>query len=414
MSDPRKQRPAGRAAPLVRRGTVRLQDDVAARVRAGHPWIYREALGGRPLREPAGAVVEIVDGAGDFVARGIYDPEAIIAVRVVTRRASEAVNDGLFGRRVAEAAEVRRRFLSDDLDACRVVNGENDGLPGIAVDRYGDYLVAHVFTTAVLGALPAVYDALETAFRPKAIYEQRRIKPASGEATRGPAELIRGSAAPVELEVREGPLRFWVDVTAPLSTGLFLDLREGRRTVARWARGCRVLNLFSYTGAISVWAQWGGASEIVAVDMSAKAHARARRNFALNGFDPEKPEHMVGDAFKVLARFTERRRSFELIILDPPSFGTGGGRGQAFSAVQDYRELVQASLGVLVPGGLLIAASSTHKIGHEEFDRILAEGASRAHSGLRILERAGLPPDFCVSPGFPEGNYLKFVVAVRD
>src|SRR4029077_11557344 len=136
----------------------------------------------------------------------------------------------------------------------------------------------------------------------------------------------------------------------------------------------------------SVYAQQGGAKEVCAVDIAAKAHARARRNFALNGFDPEKPEHIVGDVFKVLARMKERNRRFDLVVLDPPAFGTAG-RGQVFSAVQDYRDLVAASLGVLAPGGLLCACSSTHKISHEDFDRMLAEGAMRAGAPLRILER---------------------------
>ncbi len=133
----------------------------------------------------------------------------------------------------------------------------------------------------------------------------------------------------------------------------------------------------------------------------------------MNGFDPEKPEHIVGDVFKVLAKMAERGRKFDMVVLDPPAFGTSG-RGQTFSAAQDYRDLVSAALGALSPGGVLCAASATHKIDHEAFDRMLAEGAVRAQAQLRIVERRGLPPDFCVSPGFPEGNYLKFVVAVRD
>src|SRR5207253_4869668 len=142
----------------------------------------------------------------------------------------------------------------------------------------------------------------------KAIYEQRRYRSLGGEAPRqAAAELVRGDAAPVELEVVEDDLKLVVDVTAPLSTGLFADLREGRRAVRQWARDRRVLNLFSYTGAISVYAHAGGATEVVAVDVAAKAHARARRNFAASGFDPEKPEHVVGDAFKVLAKWVERK-----------------------------------------------------------------------------------------------------------
>jgi 23S rRNA (cytosine1962-C5)-methyltransferase len=397
----------------VRRGTVRLPGDIAGHVRAGHPWVYRDHLQARPLRERSGDPVELVDPGGEFVARGVYDEEAVIAIRVITRNPQEQITPDLWNRRARAAIDLRRLLVPPDLDAYRLVNGESDGVPGVMVDRYADFVVAHLFTPAVLGARDAIYDAIEEKVKPQAIYEQRRFKSLAGEAPRGPAELVRGTAAPVELQVREGELKFWVDVTAPLSTGLFMDLREGRKAIAGWARGRRVLNLFSYTGAISVYAKHAGATEIVAVDAAAKAHARARRNFALNGFDPEEPEHIVGDVFKVLAKMAERSRRFDMVVLDPPAFGTAG-RGQVFSAVQDYRDLVTAALGALSPGGILAAASATQKISPEEFDRMLADGAARARAPLRIVERRWLPPDFCVSPGFPEGSYLKFAVAIRD
>src|SRR5262249_19533246 len=157
---------------------------------------------------------------------------------------AEAVGPALVAQRTREAMALRKLLVPADVDAYRLVNGENDGIPAIHVDRYGDYLVAHLFSPAILGLRDAIYDELQTELAPKAIYEQRRFKPLGGEAPRAPAELVRGSAAPVELEVREGAVKIWVDVTAPLSTGLFLDLREGRRAIAKWAAGRRVLNLF--------------------------------------------------------------------------------------------------------------------------------------------------------------------------
>jgi 23S rRNA (cytosine1962-C5)-methyltransferase len=175
-----------------------------------------------------------------------------------------------------------------------------------------------------------------------------------------------------------------------------------------------VLNLFSYTGSISVYAQHGGATEVAAVDVSAKGHARARKNFALNGFDPEKPEHIVGDAFSVLARFAERGRRFDMVVIDPPAFASGSRGGKPWSAVKDYNELVAAALSVLEPGGVLGAASATHKMTLDEFELALAEGAMQANTNLRIVDRRWLPPDFPTLPAFAEGNYLKFVVALRD
>ncbi|HUH01429.1 MAG TPA: class I SAM-dependent rRNA methyltransferase [Kofleriaceae bacterium] len=398
----------------MRKGTVRLQPDVARRIRAGHPWVYREALGQRPFRGTAGEPIELVDLDGEFVGHGIYDGESAIAVRVFSRNPSRIASDELVAERVAGAIALRRSLFDFERDTCvRLINGEADGLPALFVDRYGDYLVAQIFTPAVERFIRALYDQLERTLGPAAIYEQQRYRSLAGDSPKQGAELVRGAAAPVELEVREGDLTFWVDVTSPLSTGLFPDLREGRRAIAQWARGRRVLNLFSYTGAISVYAQHGGATEVAAVDVSAKGHARARKNFALNGFDPEQPEHIVGDAFSVLARFAERGRRFDMVVIDPPAFASGSRGGKPWSAVKDYNELVAASLSVLQPGGVLAAASATHKMSLDEFELALAEGAMQANTNLRIVDRRWLPPDFPGAPAFPEGNYLKFVVAIR-
>lgn len=400
----------------MRKNTVRLPPDVAHRVRAGHPWVYREALGPRPLVQEPGTPIDVVDDEGEFVGRGLYDADGAIALRIFTRRPDAQIDAELVHGRVKAALELRRRVVDmTKLGATRIVNAENDGLPGIVVDRYGEYLVVQLFSSAVQGLRGALYDALEAALSPIAIYEQRRFKSLAGEAPRqAGADLVRGTPAPVEIEVVEDDLKFVVDVTAPLSTGLFADLREGRRAVRQWAKGRRVLNLFSYTGAISVYAHAGEAAEVCAVDVAAKAHARARKNFAASGFDPERAEHIVGDVFKVLARFVERKRAFDMVVLDPPAFASAAARGgKPWSAINDYAELIGASLEVLVPGGLLVAGSSTHKMTAQEFEYALADGALAKGTRLQVIDRRPLPPDFPTVPGFPEGNYLKFVVAAR-
>jgi len=400
----------------VRKNTVRLAPDIAHRIRAGHPWVYREALGPRPLTPEPGTQIDVVDDEGEFVGRGLYDADSAIALRIFVRRPDVAIDRDLIRARVHAAIEHRKRFVDlDKLGAVRMINAESDGLPGIVVERYGEYLVTQLFSSAVAGLRDALYDALEAELHPIAIYEQRRYKSLGGDAPRqAGADLVRGTAAPVELEVAEDDLKFVVDVTAPLSTGLFADLREGRRAVRQWAKHRRVLNLFSYTGAISLYAHAGEAAEVCAVDVAAKAHARARKNFAASGFDPEKPELVVGDVFKVLARFVERKRTFDMVVLDPPAFASAAARGgKPWSAVRDYAELIAASLEVLVPGGLLVAASSTHKMSALEFELALADGALAADTRLQIIDRRPLPPDFPTVPGFPEASYLKFAVAAR-
>jgi 23S rRNA (cytosine1962-C5)-methyltransferase len=403
-------------APIVRKNTIRLPAEVARRIRLGHPWVYREALGPRPLMAEPGTTIDLVDDEGEVVGRGLYDSDSAIAVRVFTRRAMRPIDPELIGERVRAAVALRARHLPlAELDAYRVINAESDGLPGIVVERYAEYLVVQLFSSAVAHLRDALYDALIAELAPRAIYEQRRYKSLAGEAPRqAGADLVRGAPAPVELLVRENGLKFWVDVTAPLSTGLFADLREGRAAVRQWAAGRRVLNLFSYTGAISVYAQAGGATEVVAVDVAAKAHARARKNFAASGFDGEAPELIAGDAFKVLARFAERGRKFDMVVVDPPAFASAAARGgKPWSALRDYAELIGACLEVTEPGGLLVAASSTHKINAADYELALAEGAYEARTQLQILDRRGLPVDFPAVPGFPEASYLKFVVAAR-
>lgn len=407
-SPPRRpRRPADSSAPRVRRGTVRVPADVATRLRAGHPYLFRDALGGRPLRENAGDLVELVDPTGEFVAKGLYDPLGHIAVRVVSRNPDGVFDRDTIHRRVESARRLREQLVGrDGTNAYRVVHTEGDGLPGVTVDKYDEHLVAHLYSSALEPLRDAIYDALQAVWKPRAIYEQKRYRPQTGEGPREPAALVRGQVAPVELEVQEGGLRFVVDVTAPLGTGLFLDLREGRRLVAAHSDGRRLLNLFSYTGAFSVYAARAGAREIVSVDLAPKAHARARRNLGANGLDESKHEFVAGDAFKVLAKMAERQRQFDLIVLDPPSFAQAKGR--VFSVQKDYRELVEGCLAVAAPGALLAAVSNTLKISAEEIDRAIGEAAARARRQVRIVGRAGLPPDFPVPAGFLEGNYLKF------
>ncbi|HRC55810.1 MAG TPA: class I SAM-dependent rRNA methyltransferase [Kofleriaceae bacterium] len=412
---PPRRRPL-RDAPIVRRNTVRLPVDVARHIRAGHPWVFREALGPRPRVVVPGTVIDLIDVDGELVGKGLYDADSVIAVRVFTRRAQGVIDAAMVAERVRTAVALRRRIFGELMETTRLINAEGDGLSGIVVDKYQDYLVVQLYSSAVMPLRDGLYHALMDQLAPKGIYEQRRFRSLAGEAPRqAAAELVRGVPAPVELEVAEDDLKFIVDVTAPLSTGLFMDLREGRRAVRQWARGRSVLNLFSYTGAISVAAHAGGATSICAVDVAAKAHARARRNFAASGFDPEKPELIVGDALKVLARFVERKRTFDMVVIDPPAFASAAARGgKPWSATRDYSELVGACIEVLAPQGLLVAASSTHKLNALEYEQALAEGALLAQTQLRIIDRRGLPADFPTVPGFPEGNYLKFVIAARS
>lgn len=417
--------------PRIRRGALRIPSDAVYRLRTGHPWVFRDTIGDRPVSAAPGEPLDLLDPEGGFVARGLYDPEGPIAVRIVSRDPQEVFDDAAILRRVRWASELRSKMLplastateaaasdaataeadrapSERLTAYRVLHGEGDFFPGVTVDRYGDFLVVHLYSAALESHAEALLSALETVHRPRGIYLQRRFRPLAGEGPRDPAELVRGSVAPVEIEVQEGRLRFAVDVTAPLSTGLFLDLRRGRELVAAHSKGRRVLNLFSYTGALSVYAAAGGAREVVSVDLAGRAHARARRNLLLSGLGERGHEFIAGDALAILARMSERRRRFDKVIIDPPAFAQS--RDRSFSVQRDYRELVQASLSVCDSGALLCCVANAAKFSMDEMMMAIGEGAGRARRSVRVVEQVGLPADFPIPAGFADGHYLKVLL----
>jgi 23S rRNA (cytosine1962-C5)-methyltransferase len=399
----------------MRVGQYRLSPDIAARIRAGHPWIFRDALGNRGVAEPTGSVVDLISGNQEWVGRGYVDQEHAIAVRLLTRDPGERVvpGSGVIGVRFARALQLRWILWSGQTPpaAMRLFTGESEGLPGVTVDRYGDFVVVQWLSAGALPWRDELYDAIEATAKPRGIYEQRRVRPLAGQAPPEPATRARGDEAPLEVIVEDGTCRFGVDVTAPLGVGLFHDMRLGWAAVAARAAERRFLNLFSYTGAFSVYAARAGAREVVAVDLAAKVHARARRNFELSGLDPAKMEAIAGDAAKTLEKMASRGRRFDVIVCDPPTFSHGPA-GQ-FNVTRDLAQLAATALPVLEPGGVLAFATNSTKVSAAELDRALGEGAAMARADLRVFQRLGLPPDFPVAPGFPEGNYLKLALAIR-
>jgi 23S rRNA (cytosine1962-C5)-methyltransferase len=398
----------------MRVGQYRLSQDVASRVRAGHPWVFREALGSRGLTEPTGAVVDLLAGNREFAGRGFVDREHAIAVRILTRDPDLRVvpGNGAVAARLHRAIQLRwLLFGADRPGALRLFNGESEGLPGVTVDRYADFVVVQWLSGGALPWREELYDAIESAVKPRGIYEQRRFRPLAGQAPPEPAVRARGEEAPLEVVVDDGGCKFGVDVTAPLGVGLFPDMRLGWAAVSAHAPGRRLLNLFSYTGAFSLHAAKAGASEVVAVDVAPKGHARARRNYELSGLDPARMESITGDAVKAIEKFESRGRRFDIVVCDPPTFSHGPA-GQ-FSVTKDLARVAAAALGVLEPGGVLAFGTNSTKVSALDLDRALGEGGAMRGADIRVIQRVGLPPDYPVAPGFPEGNYLKFQLLIK-
>jgi 23S rRNA (cytosine1962-C5)-methyltransferase len=356
--------------------------------------------------------MDVIAPDGSFLARALSDGAGAIAMRVFSRTPGQQIDPSYLHGVLRRARALRVACLPlDELTCFRLLSGDSEGLPGVTVDRFGDYLVVTLLSETVTPHLDLLYDALGELESPAGIYEQRRTRPMSGDGPPEPASLARGKVAPTEIVVREGDVRFGVDVTAPLHVGMFPDMREGRALVGARAAGKRVLNLFSYSGGFSLYAAKAGAAKIVAVDLAAKAHAKARRNMELSGLDPESVEYVCADAFPTLGRMLDRKVDFDLVICDPPSFSQT--KGAAFSATRDWADLAAAAVAVLRPGGLFVACSNTAKLPVIDLERAVGEGALRAGVELSVVGRCGLPADFPLATAFAEGAYLKVIVGYR-
>ncbi|MCI0340122.1 MAG: class I SAM-dependent rRNA methyltransferase [Planctomycetales bacterium] len=403
---------------------LRLAPADAAILRRGHPWLFHGPRYAALRRARPGDVVDLLDATGRFLARGLTDPDPPIGVRVFTRDEGEVFGPELLARRFAAARDLRARLLDlSGTTAYRLVNGEGDALPGLladllgAEDGSGAWATLQLHTRAWQPHMDAVVEAIRASAPLEGVLVRERLRggaggPAEREGGEGAVRLASGRRPPDGLVVRENGLRFLGALDGGARPGLFLDQRENRRIVRERARGADVLNAFAYTGGFSVAAAAGGAARTTSVDVSKRAHEAARRNLELNGLDPHAHRFFPDDVFEFLGREARRGNVYDIVILDPPSLATG--KKGVWSAVTGYRKLAAAAARVTKPGGLLAASSSTGHVTGDQFWEALRDGAADAGASLRAVEWRSLPPDHPVPVGFPEGRYLKFVLAVRD
>jgi 23S rRNA (cytosine1962-C5)-methyltransferase len=397
--------------PLSSPPQLRLAKDVAASIRRGHPWVFAAALErARGEAPPAGAEVDVADARGAFLARGYFDPDGPIAVRVLTRDAAVRVDDALVRARVASACALRvsaRAAGGLDGDALRLLHGEADGLPGLVLDAYADNGVLRCDGAAAAAAWEpharAIADACGAAGFPLA-----RVWARTPEGRRGDGRALLGDAPPVPIVVREAGMQLEVDVVRGQKTGLFLDQRPNRALVGRLAAGARVLNLFAYTGGFSLAAALGGATRVTTVDLARPAIDAARRNFTRSGVDPAPHEFVAADCREFLAGARRESRAWDLVVCDPPSFAPSERARPA--ALHAYRELNAASLAVVAPGGLLATASCSSHVTEADLRAVVAEAATEVGRDAVVVYAGGAGPDHPVAPAFPEGRYLKFLL----
>jgi len=384
-------------------------------IELGHPWIIVDAYTRKWPAGEAGDLVELFDPVGRFLATALLDPKDRIVARIMSRERMR-LDRGWVQKRLERALSLRKNHADlDDSDAYRLVNAEGDGLPGLTVDRYGDYLMVQVYCSGWRRHLKLVTQALEELLSPAGIYEKgrpqntRELEAESENKKYG--QLLAGSPAPEPLLVRENGLTFQVSLERGLNTGLFLDQRKNRRDLMARVKGKRFLNLFSYTGAFSVAAACAGASLVTSVDASPGYMAQARENFNLNRLNPKRHEFLVGDCFAVLDDLARQKKCYDVILMDPPSFSTTSK--SRFTTRGGTSDLVAAALKLLKNGGLLITSSNHQKVDLADYLKELRRGALQGGDQLQVVSFSGQPEDFPYPVTFPEGRYLKYVMAVK-
>ena len=406
-------------ASLPPRGSRRLALHVTAAaaraIKTGPPWIFADAVVRRSFDAPAGTVAVAFDHQERFVAVGLYDPDGAIVFRALSL-APATIDASFFAARIA-AARTRRDDVAAANTGYRVVYGESDGLPGLVVDRYAHVAVLKLYTAAWIPHLAAIVDAVraaEPAIRTVVLRLTRNVA-ALPAATAGlsDGDVLSGELDDPAVVFTENGLRFRADVVRGQKTGFFLDQRDNRARVGALAAGRRTLNVCAYSGGFSLYAARGGAATVASLDVSAPALADAERNFALNADDSAvrrcPHELLTGDAFALLPALARESRRFDLVILDPPAFAKK--RDEVPGAIAAYGRLARAGLGVLAPGGVLVACSCSSRVTAEEFFATVREAATSVRRPLREIERTGHPTDHPASPGM---DYLKVLFARVD
>ena len=370
------------------------------RVYTLHPWIFRSDIDHVEGTFDPGDVVDIVSSKGRFLARGYYNPNSQIALRIMTYR-DEPVDRALIFRRVHEAIEYRKQFA--DLKSCRLIFAESDRLPALIVDAFDDVLVLQCLAMGMERFKQDVVDALVEELHPKGIWERNDVPVRRLEGLELSTGLLYGEV-PDRVKMTENGVHFWVDVKEGQKTGFFLDQKENRAAIAPFVKGKKVLDCFTHTGSFALHAGKYGAREVTGVDISEYACECAAENARLNGL--ENTVHFVtANAFDLLSGQSRQGETYDVIILDPPAFTKT--RSAVESALRGYKEINLRAMKMICPGGYLVTCSCSQHVLPEMFREMVNDAAKDAKVLLRQVEFRTQGKDHPILPYAKETEYLK-------
>jgi 23S rRNA (cytosine1962-C5)-methyltransferase len=405
----------GLPQPAERNIAIHVTPAAERAVRGGHPWLFDQSIRRCSRHGRAGDLAVIFDRKDRFLAVGLYDPDSPIQVRILQQGQPATINRAWFEQIIATAVTKRRPLLQTATTGYRLLHGENDQMPGLVIDRYDQTCVLKLYTTAWLPHLRDVLAALRAVVEPqRLVLRLSRALQDEPERLCGLSDglLLWGTPLDDPVLFQENGLIFAADVIKGQKTGFFLDQRDNRARVETLATGKRVLNLFAYTGGFSLYAARGGATAVTSLDLSQPALETAVTNFYLNrhlpGVAAARHTLLQGDAFQRMEALAAQKRTFDLVIIDPPSFARQ--QAETERALAAYARLTRLSLRLLPPGGTLVQASCSSRVSTSDFFNAIQQTARKEKRPLREIERTGHPLDHPI--GFAEGEYLKCLFAL--
>jgi 23S rRNA (cytosine1962-C5)-methyltransferase len=373
----------------------------------GHLWIYAgfiHAVRGEPV---TGDLVDVVMPSGRFYARGLYNPNSKIRVRILTFH-EEPITPAFWRERIAQAVRLRTR-IAPDTTAYRLIYGEADRLPGLIVDRYDDVLVMQTLSSGMDRRKEMLADLLCEATASVRVYLRNDAKSRSLEGLSPVTGFLRGDGG-TTIEVREGAARFLVDIARGQKTGWFCDQRENRLAAARLTAGQRVLEVFCHTGAFGIQAALAGASHVEGLDVSEEALVLAREHARLNGVQ-ERCLYRAADAFEELRRLEHTGRQFDVVLLDPPAFARS--KQAVPRALSGYKDINLLAIRLTKPEGIVVTSSCSHHVSDADLWKAIGRAAQDAKRPVRLLEQRGQASDHPILATMPETRYLKcFILQV--
>ena len=377
------------------------------KVNKGYPLIEKDALvDGHKLQEE-GVIINLVTPKNQFLAKGYYGKQNKGYGWILTKKKSEQIDAAFFARKIQQAIASRQDFYaSEDTTAFRVFNSEGDGIGGLIIDYYDGYYVMSWYSEGIYRFKEYVIEALKSAPNFKGLYQKKRFN-VKGQYIEED-DFVAGDKGEFPLIVKENGIRFAVYLNDGAMVGVFLDQRDVRKTIRdKYAKGKTVLNMFSYTGAFSVAAALGGAAKTTSVDLANRSLAKTIEQFSVNGIDHEAQDIIVEDVFKYFKYAVKKNMTFDLVVLDPPSFAKS--KKHTFSSAKDYKDLLKEAIALTKPNGVIVASTNASNFDMKKFHSFIEKAFNEKGERYKMMEQFALPADFKTIKEFKSGNYLKVV-----